>query len=145
MVIQIVTTLPHKTLYVLVQPSWFFPTSAVPCENELHGNIGLHCRLRWDRGTSMGLSHKSHNAPVPCPTMQHFVTEMCTCVHISVTKCCIVACLFNASWDSWDGSSGVVVHQLYAWLIQQLHVSNDWNCATLLCITDVKQTMFNAG
>ena len=32
------------------------------------------------------LLHKSHNAPVPYSTMQHFVTEMCRCVHISVTK-----------------------------------------------------------
>ena len=31
----------------------------------------------------------SHNAPVPCPIMHHFVTEMCTYVHISVTKWCI--------------------------------------------------------
>ena len=35
-------------------------------------------------------SHKSHNAPVPYPTMHHFVTEMCTCLHISVTKWCNV-------------------------------------------------------
>ena len=34
--------------------------------------------------------YKSHNAPVPYPIMHHFVTEMCTCVHISVTKWCIV-------------------------------------------------------
>ena len=33
--------------------------------------------------------HKSHNAPVPYPTMHHFVTEMCPCAHISVTKWCI--------------------------------------------------------
>ena len=26
-------------------------------------------------------SHKSHNAPVPYPTMHLFVTEMCTCAH----------------------------------------------------------------
>ena len=31
-------------------------------------------------------SHKSSNAPVKYPTMHHFVTEMCTRVHISVTK-----------------------------------------------------------
>ena len=30
------------------------------------------------------------DAPVPYPTMHHFVTEMCTCVHISATKRCIV-------------------------------------------------------
>ena len=38
----------------------------------------------------------SHNAP--------FVTEMCTCVHISVTKWCIVGYMPDALWDLWDGS-----------------------------------------
>ena len=35
-------------------------------------------------------SHKSHNAPDKYPTMDHFVTEMYTHVHISVTKWCIL-------------------------------------------------------
>ena len=48
--------------------------------------------------------HKSHNAPVPYPTMHHFVTEMCTQVHICVTKWCIVGYLSDALWDLWDGS-----------------------------------------
>ena len=43
------------------------------------------------------LLHNSHNAPVPYPTMHYFVTEMCTCVHISVKKCalwdiCLIHC-----------------------------------------------------
>ena len=38
----------------------------------------------------LGLLHKYHNTPVPYRTMHHFVKEMCTCVHISVTKWCIV-------------------------------------------------------
>ena len=54
--------------------------------------------------TTIDPSHKSHNASVPHPTMQHFVTEMCKCVHISVTKCCIVGYLPDALWDLWDGS-----------------------------------------
>ena len=37
----------------------------------------------------------SHDAPVPHPIMQHFVTQMYTCVHISVTKRCIVGNLMN--------------------------------------------------
>ena len=49
------------------------------------------------------LIHESHNAPDPCPTMHHFVTEIFTCVHISVTKWCIVGCLSNALRDLWDG------------------------------------------
>ena len=48
-------------------------------------------------------SHKSQNASMPYPTMHHFVTEMCTHVHISVTKWCIVGYLFDALWDLWDG------------------------------------------
>ena len=43
--------------------------------------------------SSWVLLHKSHNATVPYPTMHHFVTEMCTSVHISVTKWCIVGYL----------------------------------------------------
>ena len=31
--------------------------------------------------SSMDLLHKSHNAPLPYPTMHHFATEMCTCAH----------------------------------------------------------------
>ena len=36
--------------------------------------------------------------------MHHFVTEMCTGVHISVSKWCIVGYLSSAFWDLWDGS-----------------------------------------
>ena len=34
-------------------------------------------------------ARESHNAPVPYATMHHFVTAMCTHVHIYVTKWCI--------------------------------------------------------
>ena len=44
-------------------------------------------------------SHKHQNASVPYLTMQHFVTEMCTWVHISVTNWCIVGYLSDALWD----------------------------------------------
>ena len=47
-------------------------------------------------------SHKSHNASDKYPTMQHFVTEMCTHVHISVTKCCIMGYDTDAFWDLWN-------------------------------------------
>ena len=53
---------------------------------------------------AIDLINKSQNTPVPYPTMYHFVTEMCTCVHISVTEWCIVGCLANALWDLWEGS-----------------------------------------
>ena len=51
----------------------------------------------------VALLHKSHNAAVPYPTMHHFVTEMCTCVHISVTKWCFVGYLPDAFWVLCDG------------------------------------------
>ena len=44
-------------------------------------------------------SHKSHNASNKYPTMHHFVTEMCTHVHIVVTKWCIVGHGIGALWD----------------------------------------------
>ena len=48
---------------------------------------------------------KSYNAPVPYPTFHHFVTEMCRCLHISVTKWCIFGYLDNALWDLRNGST----------------------------------------
>ena len=38
----------------------------------------------------------------PCPTMHPFVTEICTRVHTSVTKWCIVGYISDALWDLWD-------------------------------------------
>ena len=57
----------------------------------------------------MDMFCKSHNASVSYPTMQHFVTEMCTFVHISVTKWCIVGYLSDALWHLWDGSIVVML------------------------------------
>ena len=42
------------------------------------------------------------------PTMHHVVTEMCTHVHISVTKKCIVGYRTGALWDLWCGSATVL-------------------------------------
>ena len=42
------------------------------------------------------ISSISHNAT--------FLTEMCTCVHISVTKLCVVVYLSNVLWDLRDRS-----------------------------------------
>ena len=47
------------------------------------------------------LSHKYNNVPVPYPTMYYFVTEMCTCVHISVTQ-------NGALWDIYLMHYGIV-------------------------------------
>ena len=49
--------------------------------------------------TAINLSLESHNAPVPYPTKHHFVTELCTHVHISVTQRCIVGYATSALWD----------------------------------------------
>ena len=73
----------------------------------LFGNdsIDWNIYLWWDLQAKCtpDPSHKSHNAPDKYPTMHHFVTEMCTCVHISVTKWCIVGYGTDAFWDLWDG------------------------------------------
>ena len=45
---------------------------------------------------------KHHNAPDKYPTMHHFVTEMCTHVHISVTKRCIVGYGTGTPWEFLD-------------------------------------------
>ena len=52
-------------------------------------------------------SQKSHNASDKSPIMQHFVTEMCTLVRISVTKCCIlVIVVLNNGWWKINGGPG---------------------------------------
>ena len=45
--------------------------------------------------THIDLSHKYDNPPVPYPTMHHFVTEVCSRVHISVMKWCTVGYLMH--------------------------------------------------
>ena len=57
---------------------------------------------QWNCKHVKDLLHKSHNVPVPCATMHHFATEMCTCVHISVTKWCILGS--STLWELKDGS-----------------------------------------
>ena len=59
---------------------------------------------------------------MPYPTMQHFVTEMCTHVHISVTKCCILWYGTDAFWDLWDGHMCTFLLQNVAlWDMAQMH------------------------
>ena len=66
----------------------------------LHSDTKIHRRA--DR---TDLLYKYHNAPFKYRTKHHFVTEMCTHVHISVTKWCIVRYLSDTSWDLRDGSN----------------------------------------
>ena len=58
--------------------------------------------LHFSPYAPIGQIHRSYNTLVPHPTMNHFVTEMCTHVHISVTKWCIVGCLPNVLLDLWE-------------------------------------------
>ena len=59
-------------------------------------------------------SKKSHNASDKYLTMHHFVTEMCTYVHISVTKWCIVGHGTSALWDLCNRLV-VLMQQLTHW------------------------------
>ena len=61
----------------------------------------------------MDLSYKSHNAWNKCPTMYHSVTEMCTHVHISVTKCYIMGYNTVALWDLCNRSSFCSIKPLF--------------------------------
>ena len=63
---------------------------------------------------------------MPYPIMQHFVTEMCTCVPISVTKWCIVGYLSDALWDLWDVS---IPWLLMAWRRSQCISSHSFDRA----------------
>ena len=54
--------------------------------------------------------HKSHNALDKYPIMHHFVTEMCTHMHIAVTKWCIVVYGTVALWNMWDWPMGRPYH-----------------------------------
>ena len=49
----------------------------------------------------------------PYPTMPNLVTEMCTCVNISVAKQFIVEYLSDALWDLLDGT----ISLMYMWTI----------------------------
>ena len=48
-------------------------------------------------------SRASHNAPVPYPTIHHFVAWICAFTHIYVTNWCTVEYWDSASRDLWDG------------------------------------------
>ena len=56
--------------------------------------------MSWRHHYLFGFSAKTHNnASDKYPTMDHFVTEMCTHGHISVTKWCIVGYRTGVLWD----------------------------------------------
>ena len=71
-----------------------------------HGNAGNVFPAIDVINPSRDPIHKSHKASDKYPPMHHFVTEMCTHVHISVTKWCIVGYRRRVLWELWDWSIG---------------------------------------
>ena len=65
-------------------------------------------------------SHKSHHAFDINPTMHHFVTEMCTFVHISVTKRCIVGCMTSIYCITCSNIA------LYSFALSLLKIKDSW-------------------
>ena len=83
------------------------------------------------------LLHKSHNATVPYPTMLHFVTKMCTCVHCSVTKWCVMGHLFDALWDLWNRSTYITYSNFLVTVTKVVHYSDVIMCVIASQITGV--------
>ena len=100
--------------------------------NEVAGELKHHGAMN-DTNIHQWPYHKSHNALDKYPTMHNFVTEMCTHVHISVTKWCIVWYGTGALWDlsslvkvKFSHLFGVIHHKphtpnLYATLLHAYH------------------------
>ena len=65
------------------------------------------------RTKSTDPSHNSHNALVKNPTMHHFVIEVCTHVHIPLTKWCIEGYMAVAFWYLCNRSTSWL---LISWL-----------------------------
>ena len=74
----------------------------------------------WNK-SHIDLLLKFHNAPVPHSTMHHFVTEVCTCGYIFVTKWCIMDLVSNALWELWDDTS-VEFRNQFQWNFKQITI-----------------------
>ena len=85
------------------------PQYSVGC-NHLMPYIYIHCTSELSPYRPIDPYHQSHNASEKYPRMHHFVTEMCTHVHISVTECCIVGYGTIALWDLLIRSIGPEVY-----------------------------------
>ena len=88
---------------------------------------------------AIDLSHTFYNALVPYPTRHHCVTELCTSVHISVTKWCIggifVWCIVGIMrWIYWLVCTlvwlarlGVIIGYLKLhWILGKIHCMWQW-------------------
>ena len=85
----------------------------------------LFCTRFGYTADAIDLLHKSHYALVPYHTVDHFVTEMCPCVHISATKWWDICCLMHFSNSDMGllgvgGAGGV-------WLEYQWSLIEIWN------------------
>ena len=104
-------------------------------------------------------AHKSHNAPASYPTMHHFVAEMCTCVHISVTKWCTLGYLSDALWDllvghGWDTEEAlqwchnehhrVSNHQPHEWIYSGTDQRKHQSSASLAFMWGIYQWPLNS-
>ena len=81
-----------------------------------HLSFGIWCDLYWRFygitiiiSVTIDPSNKSYNALDKYATMYHFVTEMCTYVHISVTKWYIMGYGTGALWDLFNRSIVVIM------------------------------------
>ena len=82
-------------------------SQALFCFTVVNNQLILYIPIRLLTALALGYScnptinpsHKSHNALDKYPRMHHFVTEMCTNVHISVTKWCIMKYQIGELWD----------------------------------------------
>ena len=73
-------------------------------------------------------ARKSHNASDKYHIMHHFVTEMCTRVHISVTKWCIVGYGIGALWDLCTRS----IHTAHREYVETTMITK-WHVVKLVC------------
>ena len=71
--------------------------------NNCHRSPVGHCFVLFNRHVAQ-IPQCTSSVSRKLGAMHHFVTEICTCVHISVRKWCIVGYMTNAQWDLRDGS-----------------------------------------
>ena len=91
---------------------WWFETLQCPLWRHCNGYFPHYTPLYTSQNHygithadifSIDTLHKFHNELDKYPTIRNFVTEMCTRVHIFVTKWYLVEYLSHALWDLWDG------------------------------------------
>ena len=87
-------------LYVVLAP---FILNILYCHIHSFNSSSMDCFSQSHReylAYTIDLIQKSHNAPVPYPTMQHSEQK---CAHFC-SECCIVGYETGALWDFWNWS-----------------------------------------